>query len=145
MKRLPNNAIHKALVAFLREHTGLAVYDYVPQEAVLPFITLGTMTVQDKSTKTEDMTHLSAHIHIYSSYKGRYEINSLAEKLINLFGMEQLDLTGDEFYVSAQGVDDEFYVSAQGVDFYETYPEDETGYSGVITLEVLIQNIHKEE
>ena len=123
MKRLPNNAIHKALVAFLREHTGLAVYDYVPQEAVLPFITLGTMTVQDKSTKTDDMTHLSAHIH-----------NSLAEKLINLFGMEQLDLTGDEFYVSAQGVD-----------FYETYPEDETGYSGVITLEVLIQNIHKEE
>lgn len=51
MKRLPNNAIHKALVAFLREHTGLVVYDYVPQEAVLPFITLGTMTVQDKSTK----------------------------------------------------------------------------------------------
>ena len=33
----------------------------------------------------------------------------------------------------------------QKVDFYETYPEDETGYSGVITLEVLIQNIHKEE
>ena len=58
MKRLPNNAVHKALVAFLRNHTGLAVYDYVPQEAVLPFITLGTMTVQDKSTKTDDMTHL---------------------------------------------------------------------------------------
>ena len=124
MKRLPNNAIHKALVAFLREHTGLAVYDYVPQEAVLPFITL----------KTEDMTHLSAHIHIYSNYKGRFEINSLAEKLINLFGSIQLDLSPDEFYVSAQGVD-----------FYETYPEDEMGYSGVITLEVLIQNIHKEE
>jgi hypothetical protein len=33
----------------------------------------------------------------------------------------------------------------RGVDFYETYPEDEMGYSGVITLEVLIQNIHKEE
>ena len=93
MKRLPNNAVHKALVAFLRNHTGLAVYDYVPQEAVLPFITLGTMTVQDKSTKIDDMTNLSAHIHIYSNYKGRYEINNLAEKLINLFGMEQLDLS----------------------------------------------------
>ena len=104
MKRLPNNAIHKALVAFLKKHTGLAVYDYIPQEAVLPFITLGTMTVQDKSTKTEDMTHLSVHIHIYSSYKGRYEINTLAEKLINLFGIEQLDLAAEEFYVSAQGV-----------------------------------------
>lgn len=94
MKRLPNNAVHKALVAFLRNHTGLAVYDYVPQEAVLPFITLGTMTVQDKSTKIEDITHLSAHIHIYSNYKGRYEINTLAEKLINLFGTERTGSNG---------------------------------------------------
>ena len=79
MKRLPNNAIHKALVAFLREHTGLAVYDYVPQEAVLPFITLGTMTVQDKSTKTEDMTHLSAHIHIYSTTPWRRSSSTYSE------------------------------------------------------------------
>lgn len=80
------------------------------------------------------MTHLSVHIHIYSNYKGRFEINNLAERLINLLGANQIDLSADEFYVNAQGVD-----------FYETYPEDETGYSGVITFELLIQNIHKEE
>ena len=134
MKRLPNNALTKALIQFLREHTKLPVYDFVPQEAKLPFITLGATTVQDKSSKTEDMTHLSVHIHIYSNYKGRFEINNLAERLINLLGANQIDLSADEFYVNAQGVD-----------FYETYPEDETGYSGVITFELLIQNIHTEE
>lgn len=134
MKRLPNNALTKALIQFLREHTKLPVCDFVPQEAKLPFITLGATTVQDKSSKTEDMTHLSVHIHIYSNYKGRFEINNLAERLINLLGANQIDLSADEFYVNAQGVD-----------FYETYPEDETGYSGVITFELLIQNIHKEE
>ena len=35
MKRLPNNALHKALVPFLREKTGYRVYDYVPETAQL--------------------------------------------------------------------------------------------------------------
>ena len=134
MKRLPNNALHKALVPFLREKTGYRVYDYVPEEAQLPFITLGTFNVQDKSTKTEDMTKTSVHIHIYSNYKGRFEINTLAESLINLFAAEQIDLSAEEFFVCSQAVD-----------FYETYPEDEIGYSGVITLDMLIQNKKKED
>ena len=117
MKRLPNNALHKALVPFLREKTGYRVYDYVPDN------------VQDKSTKTEDMTKTSVHIHIYSNYKGRFEINTLAESLINTFAVEQVDLSADEFFVCSQAID-----------FYETYPEDEIGYSGVITLDMLIQN-----
>ena len=97
MKRLPNNALHKALVPFLREKTGYRVYDYVPETAQLPFITLGAVNVQDKSTKTEDMTKTSVHIHIYSNYKGRFEINTLAESLINTFAVEQVDLSADEF------------------------------------------------
>ena len=75
------------------------------------------------------MTKTSVHIHIYSNYKGRFEINTLAESLINLFAAEQVDLSADEFFVCSQAID-----------FYETYPEDEIGYSGVITLDMLIQN-----
>ena len=40
---------------------------------------------------------------------------------------------------------DEFFVCSQAIDFYETYPEDEIGYSGVITLDTLIQNKKKED
>lgn len=130
MKRLPNNALHKALVKFLRDKQPTPVYDYVPDKIQLPYITLGAINVQDRSTKTDDITHLSIAIHIFSTYKGRFEVNNLAETIINLLAREQLDLDFDGFYVTEQGVD-----------FYESYPEDDLGYSGVITLETTIQNV----
>lgn len=133
MKRLPNNILHKELVKFLRAKVNCPVYDYVPEQAKLPFITLGAVNVQDKSTKINDMTNVSVHIHIYSNYKGRFEINTLAEYIINLFAEYQIDLS-----------EDDFYVTAQGVDFYESYPEEDAGYNGVLTLEVMIQNMKGE-
>lgn len=133
MKRLPNNAVQKALLLFLKENVTIPVYDYVPEEASLPFITLGAINVQDKSTKVEDMTHVSLQIHIWSHYKGRYEINVLAEKLIHLLTSEQLDLGNESFWSLSQSVD-----------FYETYPEEDNGYSGILTFEMDIQNMKEE-
>ncbi len=133
MKRLPNNAVQKALLLFLKANVTIPVYDYVPEEASLPFITLGAINVQDKSTKVEDMTHVSLQIHIWSHYKGRYEINVLAEKLIHLLTGQQLDLS-----------EDQFWSLSQSVDFYETYPEEDNGYSGILTFEMDIQNMKEE-
>ena len=73
-------------------------------------------------------------IHIWSTYRGRYEINSLAETIINDLSSHQLDLS-----------EEDFYSNAQGVDFYESYPEDDSGYNGVITFEMLIQNMRSDE
>nr|DAF86030.1 MAG TPA: hypothetical protein [Siphoviridae sp. ctr0c13] len=130
MKRLPNNIVHKALLAFLKKEIGCRVYDFVPEDAVLPFVTLGTINAEDKSTKSEDIIHMTVQIHIWSTYRGRYEINSLAEKIIRALSAVQLDLS-----------EEEFYSNAQGVDFYESYPEENSGYNGVITFEMLIQNM----
>lgn len=130
MKRLPNNIVHKALLAFLKKEIGCRVYDFVPEDAVLPFVTLGTINAEDKSTKSEDIIHMTVQIHIWSTYRGRYEINSLAEKIIRVLSAVQLDLS-----------EEEFYSNAQGVDFYESYPEENSGYNGVITFEMLIQNM----
>lgn len=130
MKRLPNNIVHKALLAFLKKEIGCRVYDFVPENAVLPFVTLGNINAEDKSTKSEDIIHMTVQIHIWSTYRGRYEINSLAEKIIRALSAVQLDLS-----------EEEFYSNAQGVDFYESYPEENSGYNGVITFEMLIQNM----
>lgn len=130
MKRLPNNAVQKALLLFLRANVDIPVYDYVPEEAKLPFITLGAINVQDQSTKAEDMTHVSIQIHIWSHYKGRYEINILAEELMQLLTKEQLDLGSEGFWALSQSID-----------FYETYPEEDNGYSGILTFEMTIQNM----
>lgn len=128
MKRLPNNAVQRALLLFLRANVDIPVYDYVPEEAKLPFITLGAINVQDQSTKAEDMTHVSIQIHIWSHYKGRYEINILAEELMQLLTKEQLDLGSERFWALSQSID-----------FYETYPEEDNGYSGILTFEMMIQ------
>lgn len=133
MKRLPNNAVQKALLLFLRANVDIPVYDYVPEEAKLPFITLGAINVQDQSTKAEDMTHVSIQIHIWSHYKGRYEINILAEELMQLLTKEQLDLGSERFWALSQSID-----------FYETYPEEDNGYSGILTFEMTIQNMKED-
>lgn len=133
MKRLPNNAVQKALLLFLRAKVDIPVYDYVPEEAKLPFITLGAINVQDQSTKAEDMTHVSIQIHIWSHYKGRYEINILAEELMQLLTKEQLDLGSEDFWALSQSID-----------FYETYPEEDNGYSGILTFEMMIQNMKED-
>jgi hypothetical protein len=134
MKRLPNNIVHKVLIAFLQDHLGCRVYDFVPENAILPFVTLGNINAEDKSTKSDDIIHLTVQIHIWSTYRGRYEINSLAETIINDLSSHQLDLS-----------EEDFYSNAQGVDFYESYPEDDSGYNGVITFEMLIQNMRSDE
>ena len=133
MKRLPNNALHKSLIKFLKEKQPFPVFDYLPEMAALPFITLGNVTVADQSAKVVEETKVTVAIHIWSDYKGRFEVNNIAECIISLLTSEQLDLSQDDFYVFAQEVT-----------FYETYPEEDSGYNSVISFELYIQNIKED-
>ena len=126
MKRLPNNALHKSLIKFLKEKQPVPVFDYLPEMAALPFITLGNVTVAEE-------TKVTVAIHIWSDYKGRFEVNNIAECIISLLTSEQLDLSQDDFFVFAQEVT-----------FYETYPEEDSGYNSVISFELYIQNIKED-
>ena len=133
MKRLPNNALHKSLIKFLKEKQPVPVFDYLPEKAALPFITLGNVTVADQSAKVVEETKVMVAIHIWSDYKGRFEVNNIAECIISLLTSEQLDLSQDDFFVFAQEVT-----------FYETYPEEDSGYNSVISFELYIQNIKED-
>lgn len=133
MKRLPNNALHKSLIKFLKEKQPVPVFDYLPEMAALPFITLGNVTVADQSAKLVEETKVTVAIHIWSDYKGRFEVNNIAECIISLLTSEQLDLSQDDFFVFAQEVT-----------FYETYPEEDSGYNSVISFELYIQNIKED-
>lgn len=135
MLRIPNNALQKALIALLKEKmqgTGVSVYDFVPYEAKPPYITLGSIVVNDQSTKTEDNYKVNMQINIWSEYEGRYEINHIAEKIIAL-----LCSTDGYMDLSADG----FAMYRAMIDTYEAYPEDGNGYNGVITYEVYLKNI----
>lgn len=135
MLRLPNNALQKALIELLAEKLsamGVAVYDFVPLEAAPPYVTLGTVATQDISTKTEDCYKVSQQINIWSDYKGKHQINNIAEYIINL-------LTSAEGHLDLKA--DDFFCNQQRVNMYEAYPEENTGYNGVIEFEAYILNL----
>lgn len=134
MLRLPNNAVQKALYRLLsanREYIGAPAYDFVPDDALLPFITLGTTITTDMGNKTQDDTKVDIQINIWSEYKGKYQINNIAERIINL-------LTSVDGYLDC--TDDGFEVYRNKVNTYEAYPEDATGYNAVISLELHVHN-----
>ena len=134
MLRLPNNALQKALIALLQEKmqgTDVSVYDFVPYEAKPPYITLGSIVVNDQSTKTEDVYKVTMQINIWSEYEGRYEINHIADKIIAL-------LYSSDGYMNLSG--DGFAMYRAMIDTYEAFPEDGNGYNGTINYEVWVKN-----
>lgn len=134
MKRIPNNALQKAMIALLKEKLTVPVYDFVNDTAKMPYVCLGAFTCRDISTKIEDMSHVTLQINIFSSYRGKYEINAIAEQIIKVLTSEQIDLAGEGFYTTMQAVN-----------MYEAFPEDEYSYSGVVSFECEIQNIRSDE
>ena len=134
MKRIPLNALQKALISYLTANEKVPVYDYVPETARPPFMTIGAFNCKEAGTKYEDMVEVTVQINIWSTYKGKFEINSIANRVIVLLQTKQIDLS-----------EDEFLAVRQQVDFVEAYPEEETGYNGVISLIMLIQNLQRSE
>ena len=134
MKRIPLNALQKALISYLTANEVVPVYDYVPETARPPFMTIGAFNCKEAGTKYEDMVEVTVQINIWSTYKGKFEINSIANRVIVLLQTKQIDL-----------IEDEVLAIRQQVDFFEAYPEEETGYNGVISLVMLIQNLQRSE
>lgn len=133
MRRLPNNALQKALVKLLADKLpDVTVYDFVPEAAQIPYVTLGACVTNDISTKTDNLYKVDVQINIWSEYRGKYEINNIAERIARL-------LTSADGYIDASA--DNFAVYCQRVNQYEAFPEDGEGYSGVLSLDIYVRNM----
>lgn len=132
MQRLPNNALGKALFKLLNEKLpDITVYDFVPEEAAVPYVTIGTMVTNDISSKAETAYKVAIQINIWSEYRGKYEINKIAERIMALLCSNEgcIDVTADGFTAYQNTID-----------MYEAYPEDAYGYNCVISLEVRVKD-----
>ena len=90
--------------------------------------------IHSDGIRAKAFAQVTVQINIWSTYKGKFEINSIANRVIVLLQTKQIDLS-----------EDEFLAVRQQVDFFEAYPEEETGYNGVISLIMLIQNLQRSE
>jgi hypothetical protein len=111
------------------EHV-VKTHDVVPEDAVLPYNTLGAFTCKNMGNKTADISDISLQIHVWSANEGKREVNEIANDVIQVLTSVPLDLSADSFNVMSQDID-----------FFESFPEDESGYHGVITFVAKIQNL----
>lgn len=133
MKRIPLNALTKDLYGLLSDNLTIPVYDDVPEDAVLPYITFGLFTCKGVGTKVNDISDVTLNIDVWSEYQGKSEVNTIAHDVIGL--LNQLD--GNSVDLSA----DNFAFLSGEVDFFEAYAEDNNGYHGVITYICKIGNL----
>jgi hypothetical protein len=130
------NALQKGVFSLLTnnvitvgEHV-VKTYDAVPEDAVLPYITLGSFTCKNLGNKTADIVDVSMQVHIWSAYEGKREVNEIADDVTAILTSLPIDLAVDGFNVMSQDVD-----------FFEAFPEEPEGYHGVITFVAKIQNL----
>jgi hypothetical protein len=130
IRRIPMNALQKGVFFILSTKQTTPVYDDVPQDAALPYITLGAFTDKQVGNKTADIHDISQQIHIWSEYEGKKEVNDIANDVTAVLTSWPIDLSADDFNMMSQDVD-----------FFEAFPEETDGYHGVVTFTAKIQNL----
>tara|TARA_R100000951_G_scaffold85435_1_gene73103 strand:+ start:1382 stop:1789 length:408 start_codon:yes stop_codon:yes gene_type:complete len=57
------------------------VYDDIPEGTVAPYINIGEETAINDGTKTVDAVEHTLTIHVWSEYRGRYEIKHIMQQV----------------------------------------------------------------
>ena len=130
MKRIPLTALQTAVYSLLTDNQTTPVYDDVPSDAEFPYVTLGAFTCKQNGGKNFSSWDVSQQIHIWSLYKGKKEVNGIANDVSTLLSGVKIDLSAANFNVITQDVD-----------FFESFEEDDFGYHGVVTFVARVQDL----
>ncbi len=138
MNRIPLNALQKGIYNQFKISPSIVgcktipLYDDVPSNAKLPYITFGLFTCNSNGTKTNDITDVTIRLEVRSDYSGKKEVNEIAEDVVAILTASRPDLSQEEFTVISCSIDS-----------FESFSEDESGYLGVISANYKIQNFKK--
>ncbi len=81
------------------------VYEYVPQNAAYPYVTIGDVTANDDSAKGLKRYDLDVNLEIYSKAQGRKEVLDIIERLKLLLDNQVLSITGfTNIFTKAVGI-----------------------------------------
>lgn len=70
------------------------IIDFVPQQTIFPYVTIGDIQTHDWSTATEDGEDHRIVIHSFSRYRGRKESRDIEKRLCELLHDADLSMTG---------------------------------------------------
>lgn len=132
IRHIPMVAFQTALYGLLTEKQSTPVYDYVPETMSLPAITFGAFLCNMAGAKLVDISQVKIYLDIWGSpeYCGKGQINTIADEITAVYTAWPLDLSESGYSVILKDVTE-----------FNAYPEEETGYHGVLLLTAEIQFI----
>lgn|SRR5262245_58501636 len=111
--------------------TGIPVYDDVPEESRKPYVVIGDQTMIGWFWKLTGGTEITTTIHIWSEYRGRYEVETIKNTIMQ-------SVTGNEFNLIPSG----FNCLPAVFEFGETFQEpDGITRHGILRFRVNVQQL----
>lgn len=124
IKTIPTVSLQKAVFKLLSKGQDKKVYGQVPEGAAFPYITINSITAKPLDTKNSTQWNCSITVNVWGTDEGKkdvYETVSDITYLISKYGVEKVAVDG-------------FAVLDAQIDMIETFPEQTTGYHGLIQI-----------
>lgn len=124
IKTIPTVSLQKAVFKLLSKGQDKKVYGQVPEGAAFPYITINSITAKPLDTKNSTQWNCSITVNVWGTDEGKkdvYETVSDITYLISKYGVEKVTVDG-------------FAVLDAQIDMIETFPEQTTGYHGLIQI-----------
>lgn len=99
----PGLALHKAILATLKDGLSVPVYDAVPQGASFPYVTVDTSITANADALVERIDERFIFLNVWSQVRGQEEVLSIIGEIDRLMHNNKLEL--DHGYVVSIQVD----------------------------------------
>lgn len=89
-----HDAIRAALTGIMNGLDQVPVYDHVPQQAGFPYITAGEEILTPWDDDTNTGFNAVFTIHVWSRYRGRYEVKTIQQAIYDRLHRADYSVTG---------------------------------------------------
>lgn len=134
IKDVPQVPLRRALFTMLTDGQDHNVYGDVPEDAVLPWITIGGMIFSPIGSKTTVIWQAKTNIEAYSDGTQKLELNEMLNDICTL-----VSYYGNSLEIEGYSVID------TEIETVETEQESTTGYHGTVTAVFKLQKARKTE
>jgi len=128
-RNIPLVKLREQLFSLFAEKQDVKVFGHVPDESELPLITFGAVIAKPMDTKQDVFWECSATIDVWGDEDSEDVIAGTLDDIsliLSVYG-EKLD------------IGDDFKIQDCSISLIETFPEETTGYHGLMTVDFLIQ------
>lgn len=129
-KRLPLQALQKAVRDLLTACQTTPIHEHVDDKAKLPFIAFGEISVSPDGAKDVALCTATMELEIYSGTNSRTEINGILDDVATVLTAARLDMQPAGFAVCDQEIAE-----------VRTNQREIRGYNATLRLEVQIQDM----